>query len=96
MAFAQRMKTKKVRMSGVHVFTHLRPTLGSTMVSRTNSTTHSIPFIRPDGSGRSWRRYRRTVHVTTTKTITATSHSMSTCLVTEKSMPKILGRWMSG
>src|SRR5205823_5321587 len=49
MAFAQRMKTKKVRMSGVHVFTHLRPTLGSTMVSRTNSTTHSIPFIRPDG-----------------------------------------------
>ena len=39
MAFAQRMKTKNVRISGVQVFTHLRPTLGSTIESRTNSTT---------------------------------------------------------
>ena len=30
------------------------------------------------------------------KTMAATTHSMSTCLVTEKSMPAIVGRWISG
>ena len=43
--------------------------------------------MKPDGTRRSWRRYRRTVSVTTTNTIAATIHSISTCLVTEKSMP---------
>ena len=43
--------------------------------------------MKPDGIRRSCFRYRRTVHVTTTKTNAATSHSMNTCLVTEKSMP---------
>src|SRR6266511_114775 len=44
-AFAQRMKRKNVRSSGVHVFTHLRPTFGRTMESRMNSTTYSRRVI---------------------------------------------------
>ncbi len=52
--------------------------------------------MKPDGTSRSCLRYRRTVRVTTTKTNAATSHSMKTCLVTEKLMPAIVGRWISG
>ena len=35
MAFALRMKTKNVSSSGVQVLTHLRPTFGCTISSRT-------------------------------------------------------------
>ncbi len=49
-AFAHRMKTKNVRMSGVQVATHLRPTFGSTISSRTNTTTASRAFMKPVGT----------------------------------------------
>ena len=52
--------------------------------------------MNPDGTIRSWRRYRRVATVTTRNTRVATNHSMNTCFVTEKSMPKIGGRWMIG
>ncbi len=52
---AVKMNRNSVRMSGVQVRTHLRPTAGSTIVSRTNSTTASSTFIRPVGSNRCWR-----------------------------------------
>ena len=52
-ALAARMKKKKVRTSGVQLFTHLRPTLGCTISSRTNSTTASRPFMNPEGMRRS-------------------------------------------
>ena len=51
-----RMKKKSVSSSGVQVFTHLRPTFGSTMPSRTNSTMLSSAFMKPEGTRRSWRR----------------------------------------
>ncbi len=44
---------KKVRISGVHVFTHFRPTFGSVISSRTNSTTNSSAFMNPFGTRRS-------------------------------------------
>jgi hypothetical protein len=50
------MNTKKVSASGAHVCTHLRPTFGSTIESRTNSTTASRPFMKPDGTRVSWRK----------------------------------------
>ena len=95
-ALAHKMKTKSVSTRGVQVLTHFLPTLGSTMESRTYSTTASRAFMKPEGMGRSCFRYLRMVHVATRKTNVATSHSISTCFVTEKSMPPIVGRWMSG
>ena len=96
MTFALRMNTKNVRRSGVQVLTHFVPTLGSTIESRMNWTTNSSAFMKPDGIIRSCLRYRRVVRVTPRKTTTATSQSMKTCLVTEKSMPKTGGRWRIG
>ena len=58
-----------------------------------NSTPISSTFIGPVGTSRGCRMYRRTIAVMTTKSIAATSHSMNTCLVTDRSMPKI-GRQM--
>ena len=43
------MKTKNVRISGVQVLTHFLPTFGCTIESRTNSTTASSAFMKPDG-----------------------------------------------
>ena len=48
--------------------------------------------MKPVGTGRPDFRYRRTTVVTIRKTTAATSHSMNTCLVTDKSMPAIVGR----
>ena len=81
-----------VRMKGVQVPTHFFPTLGSTMESRTYSTTASSAFMNPDGTGRSCFRYLRTASDTTRSTVPATSHSIRTCLVTDRSMPAIFGR----
>ena len=81
-----------VRMNGVHVFTHFFPTLGSTMESRTYSTIASRAFMNPVGIGRSCFRKRRTAQLTATSTVAATIHSIRTCLVTEKSMPAMVGR----
>ena len=92
MAFAQRMKMKNVRISGVQVLTHLRPTFGCTISSRTYRTTASRALMNPVGTGRPDLRYRRTTVVTRMNTKPATSHSMKTCLVTEKSIPAIVGR----
>ena len=39
---------------------------------------------------------RRTIVVTVTKINAATSHSMNTCLVTERSTPRTVGRWNRG
>ncbi len=86
------MNANSVRRSGVHVMVHLSPTLGRTTESRMNSTTVSSAFMNPDGTRRSCLMYRRTKNVTTTNTSDATSQSMKTCLVTEKSIPPIVGR----
>ena len=48
--------------------------------------------MNPSGTGRPDVRYRRTTVVTIRNTNAATSHSMKTCLVTEKSIPPIVGR----
>ena len=52
--------------------------------------------MKPEGMCRSWRRYRRTVSVTRKNTSAATIHTISTCLVTERSTPKTFGNWNSG
>ena len=52
-AFAPRMKKKSVSSSGVQVLTHFLPTFGSTIESRTNSTSASRPFMNPVGILRS-------------------------------------------
>ena len=46
------MKTKNVRSSGVQVSAHFLPTLGSTTVSRMNSTPTSSTFIGRVGTSR--------------------------------------------
>src|SRR5262249_53490288 len=94
--FAKRMNRKNVMMRGVHVFTHLLPTLGRTIVSRVNSTPYSRAFIRPEGTCRSRLKSRRTVMVPTRNTTAATSQSISTCLVTERLTPRMVGSWISG
>ena len=92
MAFAQKMKMNNVRRRGVQVFTHFLPTFGRAMESRMNSTTASRAFMSPVGIGRSCFRKPRTAVITTTSTKAATNHSISTCLVTEKSIPAMVGR----
>ena len=52
--------------------------------------------MKPDGTIRSCDRYRRVVTMIAVPTMVATSSSMKTCLVIEKSMPKMGGRWMTG
>ena len=51
---------KNVSMSGVQVLTHLRPTFGCTISSRTYSTTASSALMNPVGTGRPELRNRRT------------------------------------
>ncbi len=86
------MKKNNVRIRGVQVWTHLRPTFGCTTSSRTKSTTASMAFMNPVGTGLPDFRNRRTTTVTTRNTTVATSHSMNTCFVTEKSTPAMVGR----
>ncbi len=92
MAFELRMNTKKVSSSGAHVLTHFLPTFGRSIESRIHSTRYSSAFAKPEGIGRSCFVYRRTVKESRMNTNADTSHSIRTCLVTEKSMPAIVGR----
>ena len=48
-ALAKKIKNKNVNISGAQLLTHLGPTFGLTIVSRTKVTTISIRFIKPDG-----------------------------------------------
>ena len=49
-----------------------------------------------DGTMSILARYLRTAAVMTTKRTAATSHSISTCLVTDILTPKTVGRWING
>jgi hypothetical protein len=61
-------------------------------LSRRNSTMTSMPLAAPEGFSSARLMERRTMSVTMENTRAATSHSMNTCLVTEKSIPPIVGR----
>jgi SH3-like domain-containing protein len=96
MALALRMNRNSVSTNGVQTAVHLRPTFGSTMLSRTNRTTASSAFMKPVGTSLSCRRYARTTGTTTARIRPATIQSIRTCLVTDRSTPKTTGKWMSG
>ena len=52
--------------------------------------------MKPDGTNRSCRKYRRIVDVTIRNTSAATNQSMNTCLVIEKSIPPRRGSSIKG
>src|SRR5262249_27075636 len=78
------------------VFAYLEPTFGRTMVSRINSTTASMTFANPKGADGPCFKYFRTVQVMTTNRKAPTSHSIRTCLVTDRSIPNTVGNGMMG
>ena len=90
------MNTNIVSSSGVQVLTHFPPTFGSTTVSRRNRTITSSTLRPPDGTTVPRRTDRRTMVVTMKNTAAATTHSMNTCLLIEKSMPKMGSKCHSG
>ena len=86
--FANKIKKKNVRTSGVQVMTHFGPTFGLTMESRMNWTMASIPFIHPEGAVLLLDKNFLTGIITAIPTNKATIHNINTCFVTEKSIPK--------
>jgi hypothetical protein len=92
MPFANRMKKKNVRIRGAHVSLYFEPILGCTIESRKNFTIDSRTFIQPLGTGLSFCRYFLTGIITAQVSRMVTIHNISTCLVTEKLIPKIWGK----
>ncbi len=90
------MKKKNDSSSGVQTPVHFAPRFGRATLSRMNSTPSSSTFIGPVGTSRGCRMYRRTIAVITTKRIVATTHSINTCLLTDRSMPYTVGKWING
>ena len=78
------------------IYLRSEPIFGFTMESRINATIASMIFIHPEGTDFSFFIYRRTGIIIETDTRTATIHSMSTCFVTEKLIPKIWGKRING
>ena len=91
------MKTKSVRISGVQVLHPFLPDVGQ-HDGVADELDHGLERVHEPGRDEAvlLQIARGRSSVTTTNTIAATSHSIRTCLVTEKSMPAIVGRWISG
>jgi hypothetical protein len=77
---------------GAHVSVNFEPMFGFTIESRMKETIVSIAFIQPEGTGFSFFIYFWIGIITKMETSAATTHNMSTCFVTDISMPKIGGR----
>ena len=87
--FANNIKKKNVSKTGAQVITHFSPTFGFAIESLMNLTTASIAFTQPEGTKFPLDRNLLIGMMIETDTITATSHSIKTCFVMEKSIPII-------